>query len=107
MQYIDPGRSSNPAGFLNRSGLFEFKARYGNSAFPAGRWMTSFVKNPEIAHKDLIYVGIIDNKLGYIVISEKDPEETTKAYRTREVRTVHTYSFSECKDIFKKAFPDS
>jgi len=57
LRSISHGRASNPAGLFNTAGLFEFKARYGFTAFPTGRWQTMFIKNDQIAVKNN-YVAI-------------------------------------------------
>jgi hypothetical protein len=88
LKSISHGRANNPAGLFNTAGLFEFKARYGFTAFPTGRWQTFFIKNEEIALSDLIIVTAVDNHLVYLVVSDEELENLEKKYRTREIRHV-------------------
>jgi hypothetical protein len=88
LKSISHGRATNPAGLFNTAGLFEFKARYGFSAFPTGRWQTLFIKNDQIALGDLVFVTIYNNKLAYLVISDDDLSNLEKKYRTREVKNI-------------------
>lgn len=88
LKSISHGRASNPAGLFNTAGLFEFKARYGFTAFPTGRWQTLFIKNEQIALGDLVFVTIYNNQLAYLVISDDDLSNLEKKYRTREIKNI-------------------
>jgi len=88
LKSISHGRASNPAGLFNTAGLFEFKARYGFTAFPTGRWQTLFIKNEQISLGDLLFVTIYDNKLTYLVVSDDDLSNLEKKYRTREIKNI-------------------
>jgi hypothetical protein len=88
LKSISHGRASNPAGLFNTAGLFEFKARYGFTAFPTGRWQTLFIKNNEIALGDLVIVTIVENHLVYLVVSDEELETLEKKYRTREIKQI-------------------
>lgn len=85
---ITHGRGDNPAGITSTSGLFEFKARHGFSAFPTGYWVTSFIVNFDKLPADLVFVSVKGNQLLYKVISHEDPTHTRKKYCTREITTV-------------------
>ena len=88
LKSISHGRASNPAGLFNTAGLFEFKARYGFTAFPTGRWQSLFIKNDQIALSDLVIVTTIDSHLVYLVISDDELENLEKKYRTREIKEI-------------------
>lgn len=102
---ISHGRSKNPVGIFSKAGIFEFKARYGFSAFPAGYWKTTFILNPKIALSDLIFVTTIDEQVGYMVISDATEKEVQKKYLTREVRSIKHQTFADLQksvERFKK-----
>lgn len=88
LKSISHGRATNPAGLFNTAGLFEFKARYGFTAFPAGRWQSLFIKNDQIALGDLLFITIDNNKLTYLVVSDDDLSNLEKKYRTREIKHI-------------------
>lgn len=88
LKSISHGRANNPAGLFNTAGLFEFKARYGFTAFPVGRWQTIFIKNKEIALGDLVFVTIYNNQLAYLVVSDDELSNLEKRFRTREIKNI-------------------
>lgn len=92
---ISHGTASNPAGLSGKSGIFEFKARYGFSAFPGNYWVTSFIRNKEIALSDLVFVTIESNRLAYLVLTNQSESEHGKRYKTREVDMVIVKSFDD------------
>lgn len=99
---IDHGKNSNPVGLANKSGLFEFKARYGNSAFPEGRWVTTFIKNPKILQSDAVFVTTINDKVGYVVVSDQEVSE--KKYVTNEVSNIKILPLSQVIQTAQSAF---
>jgi hypothetical protein len=88
LKSISHGRANNPAGLFNTAGLFEFKARYGFTAFPVGRWQTIFIKNEEIVLGDLVFVTIYNNQLAYLVVSDDELSNLEKRFRTREIKNI-------------------
>lgn len=88
INHISHGKTRNPSGITSKAGVFEFKARYGFSAFPAGFWKTTFILNPKVALSDLIFVTTIKNQVGYLVVTERSEKEVLKKYRTREVENI-------------------
>lgn len=89
---IDHGRNPNPMGLTCGSGLFEFKARYGNSAFPEGEWVTTFLKNPSVLLSDLVFVTILNGEVGYKIVTEKSQKEVENKYKTNEINTIEVTS---------------
>lgn len=85
---ISHGKGINPVGLFSSAGLFEFKARYGFTAFPTGSWQTIFINNETIALGDLIFVTILDNQLTYLVVSDDSLDNLTKKYRTRQIKHI-------------------
>ncbi|MEO8581607.1 MAG: hypothetical protein ABI425_03395 [Patescibacteria group bacterium] len=94
---VSHGKSRNPAGITSKAGVFEFKARYGFSAFPEGYWKTTFILNPKIALSDLVFVTVLKNQVGYIVVSDDEEKKVFKKYRTREVSLIQQMSFAKAK----------
>lgn len=88
LKSISHGKAINPIGLFSSTGLFEFKARYGFSAFPTGHWQTIFILNENIALGDLIFITILDNQLSYLVVSDEPLEILTKKYRTRAIKHI-------------------
>ncbi len=95
---ISHGKTKNPAGITGKAGIFEFKARYGFSAFPMGYWKTTFILNPKVALSDLVFVSMIDNTVGYVVVSDGDPIEIAKKYQTKEVKLIKQLSMKQARD---------
>lgn len=81
LQKISHGISINPAGLVTKPGLFEFKARYGYSAFPHGEWSTLLILNKEVITDDLILAGISDNTLCYTIFQAE--QKQISRYETR------------------------
>jgi len=96
------GRSINPAGITGSAGIFEFKTRYGFTAFPSQPWVTTFINNPAIALSDLVFVSIVDNHLGYIVVTDNSLKKTVKKYQAKEVSTVTIVSTKEVQDMYQQ-----
>lgn len=92
---IDHGRSKNPAGLISKAGIFEFKARYGYTAYPESGWKTFFIKNPSISLTDWVFVTAINNQLAYLVVTEEPKEETKNKYKTKKINLVEMKSYSE------------
>jgi hypothetical protein len=92
---LDHGRGTNPAGLVASAGVFEFKARYGNSAFPEGLWVTSYIRNPKLGISDLVFVSIINNQVGYTIVSDDTDPMFYKKYLTHLVNTVQVLSLKE------------
>lgn len=95
IQEIGHGKTINPAGISGKAGIFEFKSRYGFTAFPEGPWLTTFILNQKIAISDLIFITLEKGSLAYKVISQNPEEELLKKYKTREIKTVHLQSFAQ------------
>lgn len=85
---IEHGKNANPIGLTAKSGLFEFKARYGNSAFPDGEWVTTYLLNPAIVLSDLVFVHTIGDVVGYTIVSNTPAEEIGKKYQTKITKNV-------------------
>lgn len=99
---VQHGVGVNPAGLVGKSGIFEFKARYGYSAFPTAYWVTTFVRNKDILMSELIFVTTINERVGYLVVSD-DPENISlKKYKTREVDNVVAISTGEMISQYQK-----
>ena len=81
---IAHGTSSCPAGVYTHSGLFEFKARYGFTAYPTENWITTFL-DPSIALSDLIFITITNHQLQYKVFTDELTSDLDKKYKTKEV----------------------
>lgn len=96
------GKSRNPSGVVSKSGVFEFKARYGFSAFPMGYWKTTFIINPEVVLSDLVFVSMIKGKVGYIIVSDNTSEKVQKKYLTREVEHIQHFTFEHMRKAAKK-----
>jgi len=86
IQKISHGLSANPAGITDNAGIFEFKTRYGFTAFPVGEWHTTFVLNKDINLTELVFLTIKDSQLSYLILG-KDPE-TIKKYQSRLITQV-------------------
>lgn len=89
---ISHGKSRNPSGITSKAGIFEFKARYGFSAFPQGYWKTTFIRNPDIALSELVFIALLDGQVGYLVVSDNNPAEVEKKYQTKEVKVLKQIS---------------
>lgn len=99
---VDHGKNPNPVGLANKAGLFEFKARYGNSAYPEGRWVTTCLRNPDIVLSDLVFVTTIHDEVGYIIVSQDTASE--KKYLTNEVTNIKVLSMDEVVQKARSAF---
>jgi hypothetical protein len=100
--HISHGKSPNPAGITSKAGVFEFKARYGFSAFPSGYWKTTFIVNPKVALSDLVFVTMFNDQIGYVVVSDNKLETIQKKYQTREVSRIKTLSIQDVEKASKK-----
>jgi hypothetical protein len=99
---VDHGKNPNPVGLANKAGLFEFKARYGSTAYPEGRWVTTCLRNPDIVLSDLVFVTTINDQVGYVVISKE--EVSQKKYITNEVANIKVLSMTEVVTKARAAF---
>jgi hypothetical protein len=99
---VSHGRELAPVGIYSNSGLFEFKARYGNTAFPTESWQTTFIRNQDIALSDLVFVSMFENKVGYIVATKQQPEEVMNKYKTREVDSIKVITFDELQKQYQE-----
>lgn len=95
-------RSYNPVGLINKAGLFEFKNRYGYTAYPSENWTTTWILNPNIALSDLVFVGFIDEQVGYTVVSDSSLGEVAKKYGNEEVQKVRVLKWDELEDMNTK-----
>lgn len=103
VRVIDHGKSFNPAGMIAKAGLFEFKARYGNSAYPEGEWITTYILNPSIVLSDLVFVTTINDQVGYTIVTE-DPKPTTeRKYLTKLVKNTQVLSLKDVVTSAKNA----
>lgn len=83
---ISHGISANPAGFTDTAGIFEFKTRYGFTAFPMGEWHTSFVLNPTAPLSELVFLTVTERQLAYHLLGS-DPSQV-KRYQSRLITQV-------------------
>jgi hypothetical protein len=91
---ISHGRSQSPAGLVSKLGLFEFKARYGFTAFPTEEWETSFILNKEaFIDQEGLFITIKDNELCYLVVSNE--EVSVDKYITKEIKKVITANLDD------------
>lgn len=74
---ISHGLSTNPAGIVDTAGVFEFKARYGFSAFPVGEWRTTFIMSEKVAQTNLVFVTAKDSHLTQHIVLKNDEDEAT------------------------------
>ncbi len=92
---INHGQSLNPAGITGSSGIFEFKTRYGYTAFPKSSWRTTFIRSKKIAISDLVFVTINNDQLSYLVVSEDPSSDLYHKYMAKDVPQVVITSFDE------------
>lgn len=78
---ISHGLSTNPAGITDNAGIFEFKTRYGFTAYPVGEWQTLFVLNKNAVLTELVFLTIKENQLCYHVVGKE--AENVKKYQSR------------------------
>lgn len=104
IKVIDHGKSFNPTGLIAKAGLFEFKARYGNSAFPEGEWLTSFILNPTIVLSDMVFVTTINDQVGYTIVTEESSENVHKKYLTNLVTNTEVLSLSKVVESARNTF---
>lgn len=95
VQEISGGRGVNPIGLTAKAGLFEFKARYGFSAFPDGAWQTMFILNEHSALSELVFVSAVEDQVGYILLTNDIKPKAEKRFLTREVKKVRIQSLPE------------
>lgn len=100
---ISHGKATNPAGLTGKSGIFEFKARYGFSAFPMEYWVSTFIKNPQkIGLSDFVFVTVLNDDIGYVVVTDLSEKEVVKKYATREVKEIKIFSHQEVASSFQQ-----
>lgn len=100
VEEITHGLGRNPVGIFTSVGVFEFKARYGFTAFPNEYWRTTFIRNPKIALSDLLFISLDNNQICYVIVSDANEDEVKKKYATKEVPTVKVLPFSALKDQY-------
>ncbi len=72
---ISHGRSTNPAGLIDRAGIFEFKTRYGFSPYPSGPWQTTYLRSADFVLGDVIFLGLNNGQLGLTVLTTSTETE--------------------------------
>lgn len=94
---IDHGSNTNPAGLVGGAGVFEFKARYGYTAYPEGEWQTVFIQKPETMLSDVVFVTILDNQIGYLILTKEQKEQQgiSKKYSAKGVKLIKLESLYE------------
>ncbi len=102
VEEIIHGLGKNPVGIYTNAGLFEFKARYGFTAFPNEFWQTTFIRNLAIRLSDLVFISIDNNQLCYTVVSDLPEKEVVKKYKAREVPLVKVIPFSELEAQYQQ-----
>lgn len=85
---ISHGRGTNPAGLMAKAGVFEFKARYGYTAYPEGEWKTLFILNKAIVEQDLVFVTVGSEGLSYTVLTQGSEKDAVHKYQTKNVHRV-------------------
>jgi hypothetical protein len=91
---ISHGLSENPVGIFSAAGEFEFKARYGHSAFPEREWQTMFLLNKNAAQSDLIFIAGCDSHLCQKVFASSQ-EDVAPKYKTRFVPNAVQFSLEK------------
>lgn len=89
---ISHGRGTNPAGLMAKAGVFEFKARYGYSAYPEGEWKTMLILNKSIVEQDLVFVTVNNEGLAYIVLTQGSEKDAVHKYQTKNVHKVSVFN---------------
>lgn len=82
---ISHGISTNPSGIMDAAGIFEFKSRYGFTAFPLGDWHTTFILNDKVALSDLVFVVATGPGLGLEILAKNELPQSSK-YHTRLIK---------------------
>lgn len=95
------GRSANPAGIFGSAGIFEFKTRYGFSAYPDGVWQTMFIQNIDARLSNLVFVTMVDGEVGTLILSDDDPAKAIKKYKSSRTKTASVISLSEAAERFR------
>jgi hypothetical protein len=91
---ISHGISTNPAGIVDSAGIFEFKSRYGFTAFPYGEWQTTFILNESVALSDIVFLTIKDSQLCHQILAKTETPSPSK-YNTRFVKTSTVENLSD------------
>lgn len=99
---ITHGTSLNPSGLYTQAGVFEFKARYGYSAHPMGRWCSTFIKNTSVALSDFVFVGMYEGRETYTVVASGDAKDALQKYATQEVSSVVVLTQQQVEKDFNK-----
>jgi len=88
MYHISHGISVNPCGIYDKSGIFEFKTRYGFTAFPYGEWKTTFILNKEVAMSDIVFLTIHQNQLSHHILTLDTSVSETRFYSGQVDRVI-------------------
>ncbi len=99
---ISFGSGFNPAGVISKTGLYQFKARCGFTAYPEGAWRSFFLLNPAILSADLIFLGITGDQLAQRFLTNTSQDGS--AYRTKGIGMVVAESLSEHVTKARKLF---
>ncbi len=99
---VTHGTATNPVGLYTRAGVFEFKVRYGYTAYPMGRWVTSFIQHPEAALSEFVFVGMAPESVEYTIVSDLEPKEIKQKYATREPANIRVLSKAQVTKQFEK-----
>lgn len=99
---ISHGLSTNPAGITDNAGIFEFKTRYGFTAFPVGEWRTLFVMNKAATLTELVFLTVSDNQLSYHVVGKES--DNVKRYQSRLITHVNFTDIDDHIEETKKLF---
>lgn len=91
---ISHGLSTNPAGFVDSAGIFEFKSRYGFSAFPLGEWKTTFILKEQVAMSDLVFVVADGKQLGLHILAKEELPHTSK-YASKAIQNAQVELLSD------------
>ncbi|GIW62283.1 MAG: hypothetical protein KatS3mg090_0109 [Patescibacteria group bacterium] len=101
---ISHGISFNPTGLLAPTGIWEFKTRYGNSPFPAGMFLSTYIKSRQISlSKDILFLTIGNNDLEYTIVCDDNKRNEYKSrYLTKYVNKVRFISWQKVEDDYKR-----
>lgn len=92
---ISHGVDTHPAGLAAKSGIFEFKARYGYTAFPTNYWQTTFILSRKAFLSEAVFITIIDDQFSYLVVTDSIDKGTANKYKTKLIDKVRTITFDE------------
>jgi len=105
---INHGRNTNPTGLISKPGIFEFKSRWGYTAYPEGEWHTLYVINPEaLLGKESVWITTLNNKIIYLIATNKYSQLTLKdaaKYKTKLINQVKLESIENIANLAKQMF---